>query len=267
MRGRVVPLSVPRRLVCDLMHFASGVPTIPVQRRMSLARVVAARNRGPDRAPWTAVFAKALARVAARVPELRRAYCKLPYPHLYEYPRSIASVVVEREYRGQKALFTLGIRDPAERPLEDLVRAVRGAQTLPVGDVSQFRRALRFGRYPLPVRRALWWTALNWGRVRANYFGTFLVSVYSALGAESLHPLSPLTSTLTYGPIGPDGSVDVRLVYDHRVLDGATVARALARLEYELNGYVCDELGTQAVAPSGAVECGSGTSEEMVETR
>ena len=63
----------------------------------------------------------------------------------------------------------------------------------------------------------------------------------------ALHPLSPLTTTLTYGVIGPDGSCDVRLVYDHRVLDGAVVARALARLEEELTGPVCDEL--RAMAP------------------
>ena len=86
------------------------------------------------------------------------------------------------------------------------------------------------------------WLGLNIGRQRANYFGTFWVSAYSALGAESLHPLSPLTSTLNYGVFAADGSVDVRLVYDHRVTDGATVARALARLEEVLNTSLRQEL-------------------------
>ena len=49
---------------------------------------------------------------------------------------------------------------------------------------------------------------------------------YSNLGAESLHPLSPLTTTLTYGVVRPDGTVPVRVVYDHRVMDGGTIARA-----------------------------------------
>ena len=56
--------------------------------------------------------------------------------------------------------------------------------------------------------------------------GTFGVSVYSALGAESLHPLTPLTTALNYGVIQENGDVTVRVIYDHRVMDGATVARA-----------------------------------------
>ena len=43
------------------------------------------------------------------------------------------------------------------------------------------------------------------------------------------HPLSVLTTTLNYGVIAADGTVDVRLIYDHRVMDGSSVARALAR--------------------------------------
>ena len=33
MRGRSVPLSRPRRLVGDLMHFSIGVPRVPRQQR------------------------------------------------------------------------------------------------------------------------------------------------------------------------------------------------------------------------------------------
>ena len=38
------------------------------------------------------------------------------------------------------------------------------------------------------------------------------------------------------------GGVDVRVSYDHRVLDGATAARALCRLEETLNGPIVMEL-------------------------
>src|SRR5207237_261412 len=83
----------------------------------------------------------------------------------------------------------------------------------------------------VPLPRMLMCAGLDLPRSRPNQFGTFGLTVYSSLGAESLHPVSPLTTTLTYGVIRPDGSADVRIVYDHRVLDGAAVARALARLE------------------------------------
>ena len=85
----------------------------------------------------------------------------------------------------------------------------------------------------------------------ARYFGTFQLSVYSGLGAESLNPLTPLTTLLNYGPIGEDGSVTVRIHYDHRVMDGANVARALERFEKILNDEVADEV--KNLAQSGAV--------------
>jgi pyruvate/2-oxoglutarate dehydrogenase complex dihydrolipoamide acyltransferase (E2) component len=88
----------------------------------------------------------------------------------------------------------------------------------------------------------LLWLGLNLPRTRPGQFGTFGLSVYSSLGAESLHPLSPLTTTLNYGVIEPDGTVCVRLIYDHRVLDGAMAARALGKLEDVLNGPILNEL-------------------------
>src|SRR3954454_10923594 len=102
---------------------------------------------------------------------------------------------------------------------------------------------LRTSRLPRPLRRALWWVCLNVsGRKRAKHLGTFGISVYSGLGAASLHPLSPLTTTLNYGVIEPNGSVDVRLIYDHRVLDGSTIARALLDLEQVLNNQILVEM-------------------------
>jgi hypothetical protein len=101
---------------------------------------------------------------------------------------------------------------------------------------------LRIASLPLPLRRLMWWLGLNIGRQRANYFGTFGLSVYSALNAESLHPLSPLTSLLNYGVIDASGDVNVRIIYDHRVMNGANVARALERLEEILNTVIVEEL-------------------------
>src|SRR6266540_3674213 len=99
--GRSLPLSLPRRFICDMMHFAQQVPTVPVERRMSLGPVVAARRQANPRPSWCALFTKAYAFVAARWPELRRAYLTFPTPHLYEHPVSIASIAVERELKGE----------------------------------------------------------------------------------------------------------------------------------------------------------------------
>ena len=94
--GRYLPLSPARRFIGDLVHFAKQVPTVPMQRRMSLANVAAARHEAEPRPSWCAIFAKAFAIVAARRAEFRRAYISFPIARLYEHPITIASVAIER---------------------------------------------------------------------------------------------------------------------------------------------------------------------------
>lgn len=246
MRGGMIPLSVPRRMVVDLLYFGQAIPSVPVQRRMSLAPLVRARAACQDRPRWTALFAKAYALVAHDFPELRRAYVKLPWPMLYEYPRSNASIIIERDYGGEPCIFSIIIKDPAGRPLPEIGKILQHVSTAPIEEIKDFRRSIRIAKLPSGLRRVLWWIGLNFGRQRGNYFGTFSLSVYSALNAESLHPLSPLTAMLNYGVIDPDGAVNVRIMHDNRVMDEPTVGRALARMEAVLNTVVAEELNLLA---------------------
>lgn len=245
MRGRTIPLSRPRRLIGDLLYFSAGVPTAPIQRRMNLMPLLDARGAAPDLPGWTAIFTKAYAVVADEFPELRRAYIKLPYPQLYEYPDSVASVAFEREFEGEKAILVGRVREPNLLSLDELTRRFKVFAQAPLSEMKDFRRALRMCRLPRFLRRLVWWGLLNYGRRRGSYFGTF--AVRPASGAEALHPASPLTTLLTYGPVDADGVVDVRVVYDQRVLDEATVALVLGRLEEVLNGPIADELRQVAV--------------------
>jgi hypothetical protein len=57
-----------------------------------------------------------------------------------------------------------------------------------------------------------------------------------------MHPLTPLTSYLTFGPISTGGDVTVKLIYDHRVMDDRTVARAMAALEETLDTELTAEV-------------------------
>lgn len=245
MRGRAIRLSPARRLVGDLMRFSKDIPRITVQRRMNLDALVQARRGLDPRPSWTAIFLKGYALLSKETPELRRAYVKLPWPHLYEYPWSIASLACEREHDGERVVLLHRIKRPESNSVAQLVSKIRAAQSRPVMEVGDFRQALRLARFPAPLRRLLMWLGLNIGRQRPNHFGTFQLSVYSGLGAESLNPLTPLTTLLNYGGIDEDGAVDVRIHYDHRVMDGANVARALERFETILNTMVADELRNQ----------------------
>ena len=51
-----------------------------------------------------------------------------------------------------------------------------------------------------------------------------------------------LTASLHYGLFDDDGNLDVRLTFDHRVLDGAAAARCLVALEQTLLGDILAEL-------------------------
>jgi hypothetical protein len=242
MRGRALKLSAPRRLVGDLMRFSIAIPRVTVQRRMNLSPLVRARMERQPRLSWTAIFLKGYALLAREVPELRRAYVKLPRPQLYEYPVSVASIAYEREYEGERVVLLNRIKCPERFSVAELEASIHETRSLPILEIKDFRRALRVARAPAPIRWLLMWLGLNIARQRANFFGTFQLSVYSGLGAESFNPLTPLTTLLNYGPIDEAGWVNVRILYDHRVMDGANVARALERFETILNEVVADEV-------------------------
>jgi hypothetical protein len=241
--GRYLSLPLPRRVMNDMLHFARQIPTVPVQKQINVAAVVEARQQLADPPGWCALFTKAYGIVATAFPALRRAYLGFPWPRLYEHPYSIASVAIERDYAGEPGIFFAHVQGPEEQPLPALEAALRRFKEAPLETIGIFRRAMRIAKLPRPLRRFAWWYGLNSsGLKRATRLGTFGVSVYSALGATSLHPLSVLTTSLNYGVIGHDGNVDVRIVYDHRVMDGGMVARALAMLEQVLNRNVLTEL-------------------------
>jgi hypothetical protein len=219
---------------------------VPTQRSMQLGAVVEARQALAQRPPWSALFMKAFAQVSETIPELRRAFVRFPWPHLYEYPLSVASIAVQRMYQGEMAVFFGRVKDPARMSLSELGERILSFRDGEFELQKAFVQAMWFSGLPTPIRRLGWWVGLNIGRQRSNFFGTFGISVYSSQGAESLHPLSPLTTTLNYGVIAPNGNVNVRIVYDHRVMDGATVALALERLETQMNGSILSELRTLA---------------------
>ena len=243
LHGRNLGLSLPRRFICDLMSFAQKVPTVPMQRRMQLADVIEARAAWPKHISWCAIFLKAYAIVAKERPELRRAYIPFPWANIYEHPENVASFSLERDYKGEEAVFFGQIASPEKLSLVELDAIVRHYKAAPIESIPSYNHALLLSRLPSFLRRFIWWAGLcTDGRYRAYFFGTFAISVVASLGAAGLHILSPLTTTLNYGTFAADGSLDVRLAYDHRVLDGAVVARAMVALEETLHNVIVPEL-------------------------
>lgn len=242
-KGRSLPLSGPRRFILDMMHFAKQVPSVPVGRTMDLGALAEARKRHPLRPSWAVLFLKAFGIVCESQPSLRRALLTVPNLRMYEHPFSIASLAMEREYQGEPVIVVGLFRGPERQSISELQKSLDEYRTWPIEKVGFFRQMLRISAYPTILRRVLWWTTLHVsGPKRAKRLGTFGVSSYGSLGAESYHPISPLSTTLTYGPIDPSGRVTVKLIYDHRILDGAQIARRLADLEAALLGPILNEL-------------------------
>ena len=211
---------------------------------MDLSALAGPRTRHGSRPSWTCIFMKAYALVGAAHPPLRRSYLEFPWPRLYEHPWMNCALAIERTYRGEDGVFVGLFRAPSSRRWPSSRNRWSGTRTRrwrrsastawPCGSA---RRRRRSGGCYGGAR------STSPGYKRCKRFGTFGLSSYGALGAEQVHPISPLTTTLTYGPIDPATQhVVVKLIYDHRVLDGAYVARRLRDIEDTLNGPILEEL-------------------------
>jgi hypothetical protein len=241
--SRHVPLSLSRRLACDVMHFSQKVPLVVVERRMELAELVAARQRSQPKPSWFAVFMKAYGIVCSRHAELRRSYLRFPWPRMCEHADSVASMPMERQLDGEEVIAYVQFPCPDKQPIVDLDASIRQHKNEPIENVSFFQTQLKISRLPQFIRRPIWWLGLNLnGSLRKFFFGTFGISAVSGFGGNIMTILSPLTTTLTYGIFETNGSVSVRLIFDHRVMDGANPARALVELEDVLMNEVLAEL-------------------------
>ena len=249
MKGRFVSLSLSRRLVVELGQLSLSQPRAVLHARIAIPAVAAGRMAARPRIPWPALFAKAHALAARNMPELRRFYVKLPWPHLHEVPRSTACLVVEREHAGEAAPFLARIKDPDALSLPEIAARIAYLKTAPLEQVKDYRAALATARLPLPLRRLGFWLAANLGRQVPNYFGSFAISVLGSQGVAITQSIAIAPSFLNYGPVDEAGGVDVWLTIDHRVMDGAAGARAIRALEAMLNGPVLEELRALAGEP------------------
>ena len=242
MRGTVRKITIPRRLVADLMHASIGVPFVSLARPLNVRGLLEARARTVRPPGWAAIFVKAFALVAKGEPTLRTLFIKWPLAHFYELPRSVAFVTIARGPDSQDCVLLQKVHAPDETPLSEIDAVLRHAKEAPIEQVPAFRKMLMATRLPLPIRRFLWWVGLNWGRQRANYFGSFGVTSVAAFGPGELHALGPGPFILSYGMAEPDQTIGVVLRWDHRISDAALIAKALTRLEQVLNTEIAGEL-------------------------
>jgi hypothetical protein len=244
MRGTVRKISMPRRLVADLMHASIRVPFVSLTRPLNVRPLLEARALAAQPPGWAAIFVKAFSLVAKDQPILRTLYAKWPWPQFYELPRSIGMVAIARVEDGEDCVLPQKVAAADALPLTEIEALIRHAKDAPVAEVPAFRKAMLATRLPLPLRRLAWSIGLNFGRQRANNFGSFGVTSVAAFGAGELHALSPGPFILSYG-VEQDQTIDVVIRWDHRITDAALIAKALTRLEQVLNTEIAAELCAQ----------------------
>jgi hypothetical protein len=242
MRGTFRKVSLPRRLIVDLMHASMRVPFVSLRRSLTIRALAEARLTAAERPGWAAIFAKAFSLVARDEPVLRTLYVDWPWSYFYELPRSVGMIAIARNENGEDCVLPQKVSAPDEMPLAAVDALVRHAKTAPIDQVPAFRKILRATRMPLLLRRLIWMIGLSIGRQRANYFGSFGITSVAAFGAGELHALSPGPFIVSYGRLKPDHSIDVVIRWDHRVTDAAMIAKVLSRLEEVLNSQIAAEL-------------------------
>ena len=242
-RGRFVQMSLPRKWMTDLMHFASHVPTVGGERTLRVRAMTDARKAAGLSIGWNALLVKAMALASARIPELRRIYMPFPWAHFYEAPYSVAGVVVDREFQGEHGVFMAPMLYPERLSLTAVQSKLDRFKTDPVESIGPFRRLIRTTRYPRPIRRLMWRMGLyGSGLIRARFFGTFGINSLALMRGKMTQTSSPLTSALFYDAAKRTGEMTVQLAFDHRVFDGFIAGRVLGELESVLNGELIAEL-------------------------
>jgi hypothetical protein len=238
--GGCQALSLSQRYLGDLAHLAQQIPTTSVERRFRLDVLVAARAAAAPRPGWLALFTKALAFVAAAQSELRQTYQTLPCPCVYEHPDSVAAIGVARPFDESLPWLWARVRSPERRSLIDLDNLLRRFKEEAGAQIGQVRRVHARCRWPQWVRRLAWWHGATLTGLRhARRLGTMAVASVGQQGAALVAPLYPATAVLSYGPVEADGTTDVRLLSDARVL---TVVKAAAILQDVERVLTCEIL-------------------------
>jgi len=241
--GKRVRLSNGRRLVDDVIRIACKMPMAALAGDYEAPMVAKFRRRTHPKISWNVLYLKAYAIVCAQNPELRRAYVSFPWGHMYEHDRTVGMMTIAREHEGEERLFFARFNSPEQESLADLQEHYDHYRTAPIKEIKQFRHQIAFAHTPKLIRRFAWWFMFNlWPQKRAAHMGTFGMSFSGYKGAYGSKHLGPNTTILGVDPTPRKGIGRVLLTFDHRVVDGTPVTRAMQQTNRMLNTAIKVEL-------------------------
>lgn len=233
------------------MTLTRSVPTAGMARVLRVRAAMEARRALPDAPGWTALIAKAYGLVAARRPELRHCMLRWPWARIHEHDVSVCSVVSEREWRGESAVFMGQVVAPESMVLAEVQYNVEGLRRWPIESIGGYRRMIRFMGLPWPLRPILLRIGLHvFGAVRARYFGTFTINTLGHPRLTIEQSMTVHAMALFHGLPDAEGRMPLTFFFDHRLIDGMVANRAIGEVEAVLNGEIAGELRAMVGAPA-----------------
>ena len=223
---------------------AKEIPLFPVDRWCNLTALAEARAACHDRIGWAAIFLKAYGKVVQETPELRSWFLPGLRPRIATTNQIVATLAINRMENDTEQLCWARLQQPETLPLIEIQRFIDECCSKPIKELFKRQRELEI--LPGFLRRAvLRWNLRSASPKRSSRIGTFSLSTLAGFGASNhFHP-TLCTTSISYRPIESDGRCLVTLIADHRVIDGAVVARSLATLEKFLTQDLVHELRSQ----------------------
>jgi hypothetical protein len=240
-RSSSVPLQ--RRWVSDIMHFGKKSHCVGCKWVINVAPTAAARKSRNPPVSWVAIWVRTIALAGQKWPELRMCYLPYPWPRMYLHPFTVATFVVERQWNGVPAVFFDTLKNPETLSITAIEQNFRGLREFPVESIGAFRRLIRISKLPFLLRRCLWSIGFYWsGRLRTKYLGSFSVNFIRAPRFSVAQTVTPISFSLWFSLVDPNGDMTAHLLWDHRLLDAMTADLLVHDLEAIMNGAVAAEL-------------------------
>ena len=248
------PLSPMSRMLCNLHEEAKQYWLLPCWTETNMKKIAALRDEqersGERRITYTAYVVKAIAdgiRDAMRSdPEVNGVVTRFPFRRRVCFKSVDVAVAMEKTVEGREYLFVGIVRDADRKSLEGVASDIKRLQDSDENDPEGFGKEYKLMQKPGWVRRLALFFGRNSPRLIQKYRGTVFFSGIGKYGVGMFpmtnHTLSFNFDEVVERPVARDGQVRIEpmttlsVVYDHRVLNGAPVARLLARVRARLEG-------------------------------
>ena len=231
-------------MVEDIIRMANKTPLAAFVGDYDAGLVAKFRRHSRPKISWNVLYMKAYACVCQQNSALRQSFVKFPWGHLYEHDQNVCMMTIAREHEGEERLFFARFNRPESRSLVELQEHYDYYRKAPIEEIKQFRHQIQFAKAPKMVRRLAWWALFNLvPQKRASHMGTFGISISGYKGCyAATHHLGTNTTILGVDPLPKNGVSRIVLTFDHRVIDGTPVTRALQQLHHMLTTTIKVEL-------------------------